>query len=79
QISIYPSPAKDQLIIKFNGKELYVVKVTLFNLAGEVVFSSVENHSHELTIDISSLPNAMYIIEIDNNENRMIKQIVKEQ
>jgi hypothetical protein len=79
RIDIYPNPVKDQLKIKFNEEELPDVKITMFNLNGEVVFSGVYYKSPELTIDVSLLPAAIYYLELYSGEKRMVNQVMKVQ
>ncbi len=78
QVIIYPSPTKDELNIKLSDEVLRDVKISIFTLGGEVVFSRADkNVSQELTIDISALPAAIYCIAVDINEDRIVKQVVK--
>jgi len=79
QVVIYPNPVKDQLKIKFDEEVVNEVKVNLYNLNGEIVFSTLYKNSQELTLDVNWLPAAMYIIEVNADGNKIVKQIVKVQ
>ena len=69
-IFIYPNPAKDYLIIK----KLPVIRernVRIFDLAGHLVFESqIENEQ----IYIQFLNPGIYVLKIDNNNFKFIKQ-----
>jgi hypothetical protein len=78
QIEIYPNPTKDLLRIKVDKEVLDNIKITLFSQSGEVVFSSADNNiSHDIILDISRFPSAIYLVEVIANENKIAKQIVK--
>ncbi len=79
QVNLYPNPASDKLSIEFNDDKAFDLGINMFNIVGDLVFtSSDKNIAHEKTIDISALPNAIYFIELNINGNRIMKKIVKQ-
>lgn len=78
-INIYPNPAINELTIEFEGDIFQDVDLTIFNILGEVVFSSTDQYAyHRKIIDISSLATGLYFIEINVGEEKVVKKIVKE-
>ncbi len=78
EIEMFPNPTNDQLTIEFDKEGLHDVKITLYDLRHEIVFTIAENTiSHDFTFDISRLPGAMYFVEVNDNGNKIVKQIVK--
>lgn len=68
--SIYPNPASNQLIIE--SKFLENHEFSIINLLGEKVAFGRLNNQIE-TIDISSLPQNIYIIQVANQALKFIK------
>lgn len=64
ETKVFPIPAKNQLYIK-NATDS---KVSIFDLAGNVIFNSKLNN--ELSIDVSHLANGPYLLQI-GTERRM--------
>ncbi|KPH10940.1 T9SS type A sorting domain-containing protein [Chryseobacterium sp. ERMR1:04] len=72
-ISIYPNPAQDVINIKL-GKNATQFKVTMYSTAGQLVLSS-ENKS---SIDISNLTKGVYLLKIEQlNSPTIIKKVIK--
>ncbi len=61
QMSIYPNPSQGNLYFELGG-EADVLDLTIFNNTGQVMLK--KRHPAEEALDISSLPNAMYFIEV---------------
>ena len=70
-VSMYPNPATDQLMIK--GEEGIL---TITSLTGEVLYS--EDHDTFSQLDVSNYSNGVYVIKLINASgsytNRFIKQ-----
>ena len=71
--TVYPNPTKDILNFSFVNRQK-IEKLTIYNLIGQdlLVTKSVNN-----TIDLSSFQNGIYIIELEINNVRFRKKIVK--
>lgn len=68
--SIFPNPVKDILNIQFDGK---LKSVEIYNTQGQKLITSAQKQ-----INISSLSSGVYLIRIEDNENRTTtKKIIK--
>ena len=74
-LKIYPNPGKTQITIE--GRKSELAEVKLYNLFGQDVSASVRvtgRSNATLTMDISNLPNGVYILKTKNNTRKIIKQ-----
>lgn len=70
--NLYPNPASDSFYIGLNGKN---TSVSIYNLNGMLVQSgSVSNKDF---VNISTLPQGMYIVKIRTNEFTYEKKLIK--
>ncbi len=67
---LYPNPAKDNLTAEFmngiNGK----VKINVYDVIGKLMMTTENKFlegTNNLNVNISALPNGLYIFEIENN------------
>jgi carboxyl-terminal processing protease len=78
QLNMFPNPVTNKLTIAFVEDKLHDLDICLFNILGEIVFSSKDqNIAYEKTIDLSSLANGIYFIELNIDGNRVAKKVVK--
>lgn len=78
-VSIYPNPATTSLNFKWNASGTNFLNVHLYNSTGAEVLQKENikvNSVTENQIDISNLSAGIYLISIDNGENRIVKKIV---
>jgi hypothetical protein len=66
---IYPNPAKNTLTIDGN-----YISATIYDIFGKVVLTT----DYQKTINVSTLSNGIYIIQISNNTTTITKKIVKQ-
>ncbi len=70
--SIYPNPAKTTLnisLLNATGKDY-----TIYNVVGQVVRKGIFTEN----IDIISLQSGVYILEVNTNNNKLMKRFIKE-
>jgi hypothetical protein len=71
-LSMYPNPAKDQLILEaFSGRN---VKVILTDLTGRKALTTTFRDRVE--IDLSMLPEGLYLVTVESGSYREIKRLV---
>lgn len=66
-IKVYPNPAKDQLIIEIpEGQGIF--NISIYSMLGEtIVKEKLSDVGVTQKLDISKLPNGVYLYEIGNN------------
>jgi len=68
---VFPNPSNDIITIDNNGEAFE--SVTILSLSGQVILSTGLDN----TIDISELPNGVYLIELLTNEGKKLSRFVK--
>lgn len=72
-ISVYPSPAKEQVFIK---SEFYFSEIRIFNSYGKLINNITNDHTNEITINLSTFEKGTYYFQIKVNDEIIIKKIV---
>ncbi len=72
-IRLYPNPATNQLFIQTNGTA--VSEVNIYNTTGSLVSQTKQPQTK--SIDISNLPNSVYIAEVKTKEASVMRRWVK--
>ena len=73
QLKIYPNPSKDEVYIKTN---LTNYNVSIYNLIGKEVLK-LQNQNRETLLDISSLNQGLYLIELEANTSIHTFKLIK--
>ncbi len=74
EISVYPSPANDQIHISSNQ---VIDNLTIYNTFGKEIINEIVKNS-KATINISSLPAGFYFIRLNYSNNKtIIRKILK--
>lgn len=77
QISISPNPSRD--IFNINMLELSgLITIRVLNGLGREVEIIHNVYSHSIEIDLENLPNGIYLLEISNNESKIVKKVIKQ-
>ncbi len=74
QIAVFPVPADDLLLIQLANQE--VDKVMIFDISGKRVMDLPGLKSGQLKIDVRSLPQGMYFLQLSNAEDAVSKKIL---
>jgi aryl-phospho-beta-D-glucosidase BglC (GH1 family) len=76
QITMYPIPAHDQVLITIPDGNQHKSLITLLDMNGKVYFSGSAT-GNTYNMDVSKLPVGVYIVQILSGDKRMTKKIVK--
>lgn len=76
-ISVYPNPTNDLLNLNFD-KSTTVLKVTLTDLQGKIVYNSNAVLGNSLQIDMSNLSNGLYMLDVQTNNGVNIHKVMKQ-
>ncbi|MCG9879037.1 MAG: T9SS type A sorting domain-containing protein, partial [Bacteroidia bacterium] len=76
ELLIYPNPVKEQLFVKYFGKEAPILKI--IDMSGKVVYESLyaASDSNAMEINTTELPSGFYFISIQTNESIINKTFV---
>ncbi len=75
QITIYPNPAKDFVTLKNMRNNVDLIQV--FSIDGrKVLEKAVKFSESEITLDVSSISNGVYILNISNGQSKHSKRII---
>jgi extracellular elastinolytic metalloproteinase len=79
KLSIYPNPTKDEINIT-SPNTLSDATVTIFDIMGRNLTENIDvtmNNSNSITIDISEFSSGNYILYLEDENFKSVKQIVK--
>ena len=71
-IRLFPNPAREYVTIEGEG----ILSVRLFSLAGREIYHKAGGNNH-ITIDISNLPNGMYICAVKTKKGLTCEKVLK--
>ncbi|MEI6506991.1 MAG: aryl-sulfate sulfotransferase [Bacteroidota bacterium] len=77
QFNIYPNPTNDVMNISFAGQmsnQKRKLEIQITNMIGEVISKSYFDKSEMIKIDVSSLTNGLYFINVNGTFKKFIKQ-----
>ena len=77
EILIYPNPTKDLIHVKF-GKVYKLVNVVLRNDLGQIVLIEQFNEVENVSLDLSSLENNMYLLTVSISELEKSFKVLKD-
>ncbi len=77
-ISIYPNPVKDELKVRLPDSD-QTTEIVLYNLIGQEQYRNYlpASQAVEVILDLQSIPNGTYLLQITNGDYRHQQQIVK--
>jgi hypothetical protein len=80
EISLSPSPFKNEVAVRFSQQPLEKVVITIHSLAGKTVFQKDYGtlQSSLLTLHLATLPAGSYLVEILCGQEKKVTRLVKE-
>ena len=77
-IEVIPNPFSDIITVKSSNAFISFIKVEIFNSIGSRIVNKSLNQSNEINIDVSSLPNGIYILKTTYNSSyTSVQKIIK--
>jgi uncharacterized repeat protein (TIGR01451 family) len=77
EMEVYPNPVFDNLYIELANIRSENLNVQILNGIGQTVWSNKFTSGTKLSVDMSSFMNGMYFVKLINNENCLVKKIIK--
>ena len=80
-LSVFPNPASTNMNVSFNLPKADEMSITLYDLQGKVVLEkklgTKAMGEYQEVLNISALPNGIYVCRISGVHNSITKQIIK--
>jgi hypothetical protein len=76
EITLFPNPASDYIALKRKPNTTYPVDITMFNGIGLVVLEKKAQNEYIPFLNIESLPQGMYFVNITANGNEEVHKII---
>ena len=73
-LNIYPNPVTNQLQV-FAGQ--IIENVRIFNIFGQLVYSSKAINSESLTVNMSDFSSGLYLVQVSSGNSSSTKKIIK--
>jgi hypothetical protein len=79
QVQIFPNPFGDKINISITNSYIGKIHITILNTIGQIVWenSNISDGQTKLEVDLSSMSSGIYFIQIENNQGRTIKKVLK--
>jgi len=77
ELQLYPNPADDIISIKWPPK-VNEINYHIFNINGQIIGNGKLTREDRNAINVSQLPTGIYWIQINNEENQLIKKMIKQ-
>lgn len=77
-VNIYPSPAQNEVTIS-NNSQINLEKATVYNIQGKLMQTvDLSNMGTETTLNVSSFPSGVYLINIQGQNGSVTKRFIKQ-
>jgi len=75
--SLYPNPSNGILNVKLNAGKADNVTVSVFDIAGKLVYRKELDNAHTFSVDISDKANGTYVLKVQLGDSHSQMRIVK--
>ncbi len=80
EVDVFPVPAGSHYYVRFQAQGATEFKITMYDLLGRTVHSQQAIYlpagNHEELIDVTALPNGMYLLRVEHGNTTQTKKIV---
>ena len=78
-ISIYPNPVSQTLNIQYNFKNNSKVRLEIFDVIGQQVYSRMmDNSENKTTVNTSNFMSGVYVVKLGNEKEQFVSKFVKQ-
>jgi hypothetical protein len=77
ELLIYPNPARQFIAINGNIEDNGKINIKMFNISGQLVLQSDQYSTINHSLDISVLPEGMYMVRIENGREIQNGRFIK--
>ncbi|UZO81528.1 T9SS type A sorting domain-containing protein [Aquimarina sp. ERC-38] len=76
-INIYPNPTSDFFKIEFNKQNVFLEKITMFDISGKIVFLKDVDNVSNLTVDTNMLQDGVYLLKLQDSSGEIdIRKVI---
>ena len=76
EVSVYPNPAKNEIFIKSGSVTKGSTLISIFSADGKLVISEKKNLNANNSVDVSRLPNGLYIVKGEGIGGNFTQKII---
>lgn len=77
KVHVYPNPATDLVNVEISGKTSGNYTISVFNTVGAMVMSQNVNGNNTYSIDVTSLPAGLYMMEVSGSHGKTVRKLIK--
>ncbi|MEY2924440.1 MAG: hypothetical protein RLZZ337_988 [Bacteroidota bacterium] len=78
ELNVFPNPAYNQLLLKFNENNPNAIRVSIYNNLGQLVLQKTVENSGEYLLDINGLANGVLYVNLKQGDEEITKKIIKQ-
>ncbi len=80
EVKVYPNPVQDKLFVNLQGLDAKEAFISIYSMKGKTLMSSqkFEAFNGKSSIDVTSLPQGIYVVEVISNGERKTFKVVKQ-
>jgi hypothetical protein len=79
---VYPNPATNTAMVSFYNEKADRVQIRIYGTNGQLLKTVVDKEfpagSNQLTVDVSSLPQSLYLIKVENSAGSNTLKLIKQ-
>jgi Secretion system C-terminal sorting domain len=76
-VILYPNPANTEITLYTSDVLAENTKITVYNSLGQIVkMQLISNETNTLLVDVQTLPNGIYTLQVNSETNPIVKQFI---
>ncbi len=76
-VSVYPNPFSDKIIVKDNEKLNGELNISVYNSFGQIVFEGEINRGNRILINTENFPSGVYQIQLKTDNAKATRKLIK--
>lgn len=76
EVNIYPNPSQGQFAIELTNDYRNNAEIKVYSSYGVLVYDELTENTNSMSIDLSNLDSGVYYIIIENDQQRVVKQVM---
>jgi plastocyanin len=76
-LKMYPNPATDRVFIEMDKISAAEIQVSVYDITGNLRYETLKPFTNRIELDIQSLSNGIYLIDLKTNSKHQIFKLIK--